>query len=157
MKIEIHSRESIEERANKPLPACTAVISITDSDKDFAVLKNKPEYILQLKFDDVTNEDLEDHLGRKPTEAEALMLAEKIYMFNDRQAGEIAEFIKLILDRAELLICQCEYGQSRSAGVAAAVKQFLDKSGIEIFADDRYYPNKIVYRKVLAALAALGN
>ena len=152
MKIEINSRERIEKFANEPFPAHTALISITDSDKDFPVLKNKPEYLLQLKFDDVTNEDIEYHLGRKPTEAETLMIAEKIHMFNDEQAAEVAAFIKPILRSAGLLICQCEYGQSRSAGIAAAVRQFLYNDGIEIFADERYYPNKLVYRKVFAAL-----
>jgi len=152
MKIEIESRESIEGRAREPFAAHTALISITDMDYDFSALDNKPEFILQIKFDDVSFEDLEYNLGRKPTESEELLYAEKNHMFNDRQAEEIAEFIKRILGKAELLICQCEYGQSRSAGIAAAVKQFLDKNGIEIFADDCFYPNKLVYRKVLAAL-----
>lgn len=152
MKIEIENRAGIEKRADKPFPAHTALISITDSDKDFAVLKNEPEYLLQMKFDDVSDEIFEEILGRKPTPAEALLIAKKFHMFNGEQAEQIAAFIKSALKKAEFLICQCEYGQSRSAGLAAAVKQFSDKSGIEIFADERYYPNKLVYRKVLAAL-----
>jgi len=83
-------------------------------------------------------------------------LTENFKMFNDEQAAEIAEFIKSVSGRATLLICQCEYGQSRSAGIAAAVKQFLYGDGVEIFADARYYPNKLVYRKVLAALKNRG-
>jgi len=155
MTIEIESRESIEKRANESFPARIALISITDSDADFVTLKNMPEYLFQMKFDDVTDEDLEYHLGRKPTETEKLQIAEKIHMFKDGQAEEIAEFVKSILSVADILICQCEYGQSRSAGLAAAVRQFLYKDGIEIFADDRYYPNKLVYRKVLLALEDL--
>ena len=154
MKIEIHSRESIEERANKPFAARTAVISITDMDSGFAVLSNKPEYLLQLKFDDISADVFTELFDGYPALTDAMQIAKELNLFSDEQAEEIAVFVKSILGRAELLICQCEYGQSRSAGIAAAVKQFLDKDGIEIFADDRYFPNKLVYRKVLAALEA---
>jgi len=47
MKIEIESRKSIKARANKPFPAHTALISITDIDDDFVKLKNQPEYLLK--------------------------------------------------------------------------------------------------------------
>lgn len=56
MKIEIESRESIEKRANEPFPARTALISITDTDKGFPALKNTPDYLLQIRFDDVRKE-----------------------------------------------------------------------------------------------------
>jgi predicted protein tyrosine phosphatase len=87
-----------------------------------------------------------------PTKEEAELLAKKFHMIDDEQAKTIAEFIHSITDKAETLICQCEYGQSRSAGIAAAVRQFLYMDGIEVFADNRYFPNKRVYRKILAAL-----
>ena len=48
MDIEIHSRESIEARANKPFMARSALISITDMDHEFAVLSNKPDYLVEL-------------------------------------------------------------------------------------------------------------
>jgi predicted protein tyrosine phosphatase len=155
MKIEIESRESIKIRAKELFSVCTALISVTDTDHNFVMLNNKPEYLLQMKFDDVSNEIFEDILGRKPTEAEELQLTENFHMFNDEQAEKIAEFVKSVSGKSELLICQCEYGQSRSAGIAAAVRQFLYGDGIEIFADERYYPNKLVYRKVLAAIKNL--
>jgi len=40
--------------------------------------------------------------------------------------------------------------------VAAAVLEYLNKSGIDIFADDDYYPNKAVFRKVLHQLRKRG-
>ena len=152
MKIEIESRKSIEARARELFPARTALISICDADDDFAILKNKPEYLMQMKFDDVSNDIFEETLGREPTEAEARQLAKKHHMFSDEQAKKIAAFIKSVSHKADLLICQCEYGQSRSAGLAAAIRQFLYGDGIEIFADERYYPNRVVYHKVLNAL-----
>lgn len=160
MKIEIESRKSITTRAQKPFPEHTALISIADLDVDFAELKNKPEYLLQLRFCDATkeiyekkvdNERIEGFLGRKLTLIETFKLMTK-YPINDEQAAEIAAFVKSILGSAEVLICQCDYGISRSAGVAAAVKQFLTGDGNKIFEDKCYEPNKLVYRKVFEAL-----
>lgn len=153
MKIEIESRESVMNRAKKPFPAHTALISITDTDDDFVVFENRPEHLLELQFDDVGNEVFEEVLGREATDEEALALSVEYHMFDDEQAEKIAAFVKQVMGKTDLLICQCEYGQSRSAGVAAAIRQFIFGDGIDIFADDRYYPNKLVYRKVFAALA----
>ena len=55
------------------------------------------------------------------------------------------------------IICQCEYGQSRSAGCAAAIREHFYSDGIKIFADYRYYPNQLVYNKVFDALEGLKN
>ncbi|MCM1166131.1 MAG: hypothetical protein NC299_14270 [Lachnospiraceae bacterium] len=50
------------------------------------------------------------------------------------------------------IICQCEYGQSRSAGCAAAILEHFSHAGISVFSDRDYYPNKLVYNKFLDAL-----
>ena len=157
MTIEIESRESIEERAGEPFPAHTALISIADADADFIVLKNNPEYLLQLKFDDISADILEEIIKSHPAIKEAMQAAKMLHWFSDEQAEETAAFIMTAADKAELIICQCEYGQLRSAGIAAAIMQFFSNDGIEIFADERYYPNKLVYKKVLAALQGSAN
>ena len=53
------------------------------------------------------------------------------------------------------ILCQCDYGQSRSAACAAAVREFFCGEGIRIFADYRYYPNQLIFNKILSALEAL--
>lgn len=68
------------------------------------------------------------------------------------EAPRLAEFIIKALKENKTIICQCEYGQSRSAACAAAIKEFYDGTGIEIFADYRYYPNQLVFNKLLDAL-----
>ena len=73
-------------------------------------------------------------------------------LLTDCQAEEMAAFVRSVYASAELMICQCEFGQSRSAAVAAAVMEFFGRNGIDVFADDRYFPNKFVFRKVLEAL-----
>ena len=139
MEIAIFSRKQIETFSFIKYEKPTALISITDVGWTFADLKNKPDYLLQLEFDDVDNDVFVDELGRKPTEEERIAIEKKYYMLTDEQARQIAEFYFNIADKAEVLICQCEHGQSRSAAVAAAIKEYRTKDGINIFADDNYY------------------
>ena len=75
-------------------------------------------------------------------------------MFSDEQAKQVADFVSEVWDKVDVIICQCEHGQSRSAAIAAAFMQFKYQNGIEIFVDDNYYPNKFVYRKVFNSLNA---
>ena len=152
MKILIKSRTEIEAISQTHFPAQTALISITDTDCAFATLANQPEYLLQVAFDDVDNDVFVDELGRKPSEEERLALETKYSMLTDAQAQQIASFYFDHKDAISTLICQCEHGQSRSAGVAAAIMEFRSRRGISVFAHDNYYPNKVVFRKVLEAL-----
>lgn len=152
MNIEIENRRSIEKRAQTPFPPNAALISICDFDEEFARLKNKPAYLLQLKFDDVGADIFEDVLGRKPTKTEAVAIAQKYHMITSKQARQIADFYFNIKDEASLLICQCEHGESRSTAVAAAIAEFENKSGIKYFIDERYYPQKLIFRRIYKAL-----
>lgn len=134
MKVFIRNRERIEKMAERCFTKTTALISITDVGYEFAELKNKPEDLLQLKFDDVDFDE--------PN------------IITDKQAKEIAEFYHRVSKTAKRIICQCEHGQGRSAAIAAAIKEYTEGNGIDIFASDRYYPNKVVFRKVLKELKA---
>ena len=147
MQIHILSREKIEKLAKAPFEPDTAVISITDFVTDFAELENKPKYLLQLVFDDVDNDVFQDHprLRRETVE-------KKYHMYTTVHAKAVAGFYEQIKNTAKVLICQCEHGQSRSAAVAAAIMELQDKNGIEVFADDNLWPNKMVFKKTLEAL-----
>ena len=68
------------------------------------------------------------------------------------EADALAEFIYSAKDDGLDIICQCDHGQSRSAGCAAAILQHFSKNGIDVFADYRYYPNQLVYNKTIKAL-----
>ena len=67
-------------------------------------------------------------------------------------APELAKFIKLACAEGMDIICQCEYGQSRSAACAAAIREYYYSDGISVFADYRYYPNQMIFNKLLEAL-----
>lgn len=69
------------------------------------------------------------------------------------EVDKLADFIYTAVERRMDIICQCEHGQSRSAACAAAIKEHFDKSGIEVFADYRYYPNQLIFNKLRDALS----
>ena len=153
MQTVLMNRRGIEERTKLPFPDTTAVISITDFDYPFAELENEPLHRLKLAFDDVDGEVFSEELDADATQEKREALARKYHMFSDEQAREIAAFYwKILACGADMLIVQCEYGHSRSAAVAAAIREFEDKDGISIFAAEQYYPNKLVFRKTLKAL-----
>lgn len=149
MKIEIKNRATIE---NTIFDKNTALISITDYDYDFAKLKNQPNYLLQLAFDDIDADIFADELGRAPTETERRQIENEYHMLSDEQAKEVVNFYNKVCDKVDVIICQCEHGQSRSAAIAAAILEYKSRKGIDIFADDNYYPNKTVFKKILKYL-----
>ena len=152
MRIEICSFINIETIAKTEFEPGTYLISIRDSVAEQPVLEYKPDKILWLMFDDVSEELLTDTPTQKTHDAEINTTDMNFRPISDIDAKRIADFVLCNQKNINVLICQCECGQSRSAGCAAAISEFLYGNGIEIFADDRYQPNKMVYRKTLAAL-----
>lgn len=153
MKIKIMSRRNIEDFCLDPMQEQTALISITDFDNTFANLKHKPQFLLQMMFDDVpVGDGFVEEEGRILSKKEITELEKKYHSITDKQVEEIVEFYGSIKDSVDLLICQCEHGQSRSAAIAAAIMEYESRKGIEVFANDWYYPNKSLFRKVLKHL-----
>lgn len=158
MKLEIHSFKSIQKKALLPFAPHTALISIGDPDAPSPKLLYKPEYILRLVFDDITPEEVVERLElppdilNQPEMLRNLLANFNTFLFTDEMAEKTAGFIMERAEKTNVLICQCEYGQSRSAAVAAAVAEFYGGHGDVILRDNRYCPNTLVYRKLLAAL-----
>ena len=67
-------------------------------------------------------------------------------------AASVARFIIKALALGKDIICQCDFGMSRSAGCAAAILEFFEGRGMLVFADKRYCPNLAVYHKLYYAL-----
>jgi predicted protein tyrosine phosphatase len=77
-------------------------------------------------------------------------------VINEDIARQIAGFAKEHEDK--IVICQCEAGISRSAGVAAALSKYFNNDDSEYFGDYvycMYDPNRRVYRMVLEACVEL--
>ena len=144
MKVEIHSIQSLKRRAHKPFAPDTALISIGDFGKELPLLEYKPAHILRMEFDDVTPSEIDCESSERYA----------FRLFSEEQANQIADFVYRYWESRGTLLCQCHYGQSRSAAVAAARKEHFYHNEIVIFADEqeRYCPNVYVFRLTLRAL-----
>lgn len=147
MTIEIYSREAILEKIANNTLQNKAVISFHDpvgrgrrclEDYQPIDFTGKCDRVMQIALHDLDPEALSD-----------LGLSVETYF---PEADALAEFIYKAKDDGLDIICQCEYGQSRSASCAAAILQHFEGRGIDVFVDYRYYPNQLVYHKVFDAL-----
>ena len=68
--------------------------------------------------------------------------------FTPELAKQILRFIKRYIKHVELVICQCDAGISRSAGVAAVLSKIINDDDMEFFRPP-YHPNRLVYRTIL--------
>lgn len=144
MNIEICSRDEMERRIEAGLPEKVAVISFANPKKFSRGEKPRIRYdgVCDRVFY-VTIPDIDISILDKYGYTSESYLAE---------ANELAEFVYKAISDGYSIICQCDYGQSRSAACAAAILQHFEGRGIDIFADYRYYPNQLVYHKVFDAL-----
>lgn len=112
----------------------TAIISITDygDEKNTFCRREWVKGILELQFND---EEAGGHRCITP-----------------QQAEEIADFVLRVHKQVERIIVHCEFGQSRSAGVTAAIRMFFEGNDGGIFKNPDYSPNRTCYRYVLGAL-----
>lgn len=146
MNVSIYSREKIGQFLLENTLENVAVISFYDPPSmEGGVNDNVPyDYsdmihrVFQVAVEDIYYDELEDY-G---------MSYEEYFP----QADALAEFIMQAKNDGFDIICQCEYGQSRSAGCAAAILEYFYHEGISIFADYRYCPNQMMYHKVYDAL-----
>ena len=147
MNISICARNDVEKMlAEGTFPANTAVVSFCDPEQSRTKIRimppvdyrEKAERVFLVRIHDLDRDSLH-HVG----------LTEETY-FPD--ADKLAQYIKQARKDGLDILCQCEYGQSRSSACAAAILQHFEKRGIDIFADYRYYPNQLVYHKIFDAL-----
>jgi hypothetical protein len=144
MEVSIYSRKAIGEIVEKGLPKNTSVIS-------FYTPKNKRDYA-EKRVDYSGVCDRVFYVGIPDIDIEILDDYGYTYETYLAEADELARFIYEARAEGLDIICQCDYGQSRSAACAAAILQHFEGHGIDIFADYRYYPNQLVYHKIFDAL-----
>ena len=68
------------------------------------------------------------------------------------EVGDLADFIYKAYNSGRDIICQCDFGRSRSAACAAAILEHFYERGNEILLSSDYHPNTTIYNKVLEAL-----
>ena len=148
MKVTVYSRKAVESLLRNGFPENTAAISFYDpidrrNKNDYAPVdySGKVDRVFYVPIYDIDIEVLGD-FGLT-------------YETCFPEVNVLAKFIDKAKNDGMDIICQCEYGQSRSAGCAAAILEHYYKNGISIFADYRYYPNQLIYYKVFDALKNL--
>ncbi len=134
MDIKICSRKAIQRLLQGPFPSHTAVISFCDS------LTPRGDYA-PVDYSAVT--------------APVFRLAVDDFQTDIPEADSLAEFICRARADGMNIICQCESGQSRSAGCAAAILEYFSHKGRLVFDSERYRPDELVYESVLGALGRL--
>ena len=144
MKIEIFSRRAIRALMVEGFPKNTAVISFYTPKGNHDSEENRVNYegVCDRVF----------YVGIPDIDRELLGKYGYTYDTYLAEADAIAAFVYQAKTDGYDLICQCDYGQSRSAACAAAILEHFSRRGIEIFADYRYYPNQLVFHRVFDAL-----
>lgn len=145
MNVFIYSRKAIEKMLESDFPEDVAVISFYNPPKSVSDNVNAP----------VDYSAKTDRVYRAAIHDIDLSVLPKYHLTYDTyfpETEEMAAFIYQAKEDGLDIICQCEYGESRSSACAAAILEHFYKNGISIFADYRYYPNQVVYHKVFDAL-----
>lgn len=131
MNVQICSRAAAQRLLKKGFPDRTTVISFCDS------LTPMGNYA---------------PVDYSAVSAPVFQLAVDDFQTELPEADTLAEFICRARADGIDIICQCELGQSRSAGCAAAILEHFDRVGKLVFDNDRYHPDEGVYYAVLDAL-----
>ena len=145
MKIFIYSRKAMEKLLKSDFPENVAIISFYDPPGSFRDADYQP-------VDYSTKTDCVFEVALHDIDFAVLPKYHLTYETYFPEADELAEFIFTAKKNGKDIICQCEYGESRSSGCAAAIHEYFYKNGIDVFADYRYYPNQMVYHKVYDGL-----
>ena len=148
MKVTVYSRKAVESLLRNAFPENTVVISFYDpidrrNKNDYAPVdySGKADRVFYVPIYDIDIEVLGD-----------FGLTYDTYF---PEVNVLAKFIDKVKNDGMDIICQCEYGQSRSAGCAAAILEHYEHRGIDIFRDYKYYPNQLIFNKIYDALKSL--
>ena len=138
MKLEVMSRKKFEEYTKLNHRMTSLVISISSFNEEPPRITNNTGNnilsVLSIHFNDTADP------------------SPNAYGISRAQAITIANFVKTGIDLADKIIVHCGAGQSRSAGVAAAILKYYTGSDSDIYDNPKYTPNNLCYRKVLEAL-----
>lgn len=145
MKVDIYSRKAIEKLLQDDFPRNVAVISFYDPVNRRTGERDKP-----VDYSHKTNRIFS--IAIYDIDLEVLPKYGLTYDTYFPEADNLAKFIYSSYNEGLDIICQCEYGQSRSAACASAILEHFYHNGISVFADYRYYPNQMVFHKVFDAL-----
>lgn len=75
------------------------------------------------------------------------------YAYTDEMASRVASLVRSVEANISVtsLYVVCDYGESRSAGMAAAIIRYLGGEDLYLWDSAVYHPNPLVYRMTCAA------
>lgn len=139
MRIEVMNKNMVEAYSRKCNIDAAIVISIYSYHNKMAnIIKNNTNNIVGLIFLEFNDTDSKD----------------SDFSMQRRHACAIDIFVRehIAANDFDKIIVQCEAGQSRSAGVAAALMKYFNNDDTPIFNNPRYTPNMLCYRRTLEML-----
>lgn len=139
MKVTILSKSELFNLIEKKaLTSKSAIVSFADDEDDFLDFPEDSNVLKIVFYDIRPSSTIKEHYDRLLPEAK-----------------DIAKFVNQKILEGKDIICQCDYGISRSAGLAAAILERYAHRGIDVFANYKYTPNQFVYNKVYQELMKL--
>ena len=138
MKVMIMNRKEVLDFCKHPHLAQSIIISISTphveySEFPFCTATNNVIDICEVQFFDLDN---------------TYPIKKGLMEFKD--AKKIVGFVSNYKDK--IIIVHCDAGQSRSAGVAAALSKYYNNDDSEYFDNPRFTPNMWCYKLMLNAL-----
>ena len=142
MNIKILSRKNAVRLSYKELEIPKVIISVSDPYKENAKFNRENKSIkdvLYLSFYDIDYETKDIYRGFEPMQTD--------------DAQKIRDFVLKWQNNVGEIWVNCEEGISRSAGIAAALKEHFGEDSKPIFECDSYSPNELCYNLVKSVFA----
>ncbi len=133
MNVSICSRDELMAKIRNDFPFNTAVISFYDEGSKALDMKGRPVAEISKCINDVR---WVDHPKK----------------WHHQDFLDVARFIHKCIERGYDIICQCEFGVSRSSACAMAIKEYVHGNGIDVFRNYDYYPNQIFFNSIYDCL-----
>jgi len=144
MELMVLSRREIQDFHTNKKHVVISVMDPEDSEGQANIPKSgKRLGRLELAFHDWNNKQRDLIEKSKSFEAKSFVF------FDKEMAGQIVEFVRKAKTggRLELIVCQCDAGISRSAGIAAALAKCINGDDRRFFKE--FIPNMLVYSLIV--------
>ena len=133
MDVSIYGREELISKIRDGFPFNTAVISFYDEGSEPLDMKGKPVAEISKCINDVR-------------------WVEHPRKWHHQDFMDVAQFVHKCIDNGYDIVCQCEFGVSRSSACAMAIKEYVFGNGIEVFRNYDYYPNQVFFNNIYDCL-----
>lgn len=133
VKLLVMNRAQVEALSAKCFKPHTMLISIHDYGDDSAKITHLPEFYMSMEFNDVDSDVYTDAYGKSLSVIDKKAAEKKYHPLDTYQAKRFAKFYFQCKEHAEIIICQCEHGESRSAAGCSGNSRVRKQRRLKIF------------------------